>query len=429
MNIRLTWFGAGLLLILATATSLFLVLSGWFDGRSVAPKKLSYEELTGSMFLPAIKEPFQSPHVRELRQPMFENATSVWGSTGRDFRGHIWIGVSAKSGGMSAHLLEYEPGADIWHDRGSVTDKLKESSLFSAGEGQNKIHSRIVTASDGWLYFASTDEEGENPDTEALPRWGGHLWRIHPDNYTWQHLFAVREGLVAVSGAGRYVYALGYWGHVLYQYDTESGNARRVVVGSVGGHVSRNFLADMRGYAYVPRLSAGADGKISASLTEYDPDLKEIAVTPLEYYLGSRSPGSNHGIIGLAYLSDGRMLFTTHVGYLYMIEPQDRAAAKVTAVGWFHPNGATYAPSLFSLGGGNIVAGVVSRHGGFDWVVFDLSSGLSRAFPLDTENLQKVLLYGSVTRDNAGRVYAVGWAEMENRHEQRPLVLQIDPSR
>lgn len=426
---RITWFGAGLLIFFATGASVFLVVGGWFDGRSVAPHKFSYEELTGSLFLPALSEPLRAPRVRELRLPMFENATSIWGSTGRDFRGHIWVGVSAKSGGMSAHLLEYEPDADAWHDRGTVTDKLKEASLFSEGEGQNKIHSRIVPASDGWLYFASTDEEGERADTEALPRWGGHMWRIHPEKHTWQHLFAVREGLVAVSGAGQYVYALGYWGHVLYQYDTVSGRAQRVVVGSAGGHVSRNFLADIRGHAYVPRLSTGTDGKVSVTLIEYDANLKKVAATPLAFYLGEGSPESNHGIIGLAYLPDGRMLFTTHVGYLYSLQPREEGPAKVTAVGWFHPDGSTYTPSLFSFGGGNVVAGVASHNAGFDWVVFDLSSGSSKAFPLDTKNLQKVLLYGSVTRDNAGRVYAVGWAEMETGHEQRPLVLQIDPLR
>jgi hypothetical protein len=426
MNSRFTWFGAGLVILLATTTSIVLVLGGWFDGRSVAPQKMSYEELTGSLFLPAMNLSLQAPQVRELKTPPFDKATSIWGATGRDSRGHIWIGVSSQSNGTTAHLFEYLPDTDQWHDRGAVTEKLNEVTLFSEGEGQNKIHSRIVPASDGWLYFASTDEEGENADTEALPRWGGHLWRIHPENYNWQHLFAVREGLVAASGAGRYVYALGYWGHVLYQYDTSNGRARRVVVGSVGGHVSRNFLADLRGHAYVPRLSAGTDGKVSVALVEYDADLKEITATPLEYYLGSGSPGSNHGIIGLVYLADGRMLFTTHVGYLYSIEPRDQGPAKVTAVGWFHPNGSTYTPSLFSLGGGSIVAGVASRHGGFDWVVFDLSSGLSRAFPLDTKNLQKVLLYGSVTRDNAGRIYVGGWAEQDSSH-QRPLVLQIDP--
>ena len=426
MTPRITWFGAGLLILLATVASTFLVLSGWFDGRSAAPAKLSYEELTGSSFLPALNDPLRAPRVRELKVPMFENATSIWGSTGRDFRGHIWIGVSARSGGMSAHLMEYDPDADRWHDRGAVTDKLKELSLFSDGEGQNKIHSRIVPANDGWLYFASTDEEGERADTEALPRWGGHLWRIHPENYRWQHLFAVREGLVAASGAGQYVYALGYWGHVLYQYDTRSGHAHRVVVGSAGGHVSRNFLTDIRGHAYVPRLSA-AEGKVSVALVEYDAGLNEIAATPLEHYLGGGSVEANHGIIGLAYLSDGRMLFTTHVGYLYLIEPREEGPAKVTAIGWLHPDGSAYTASLFSFGGGNIVGGVSNSHAGFDWVLFNLASGLSKAFPLDTKDLKKVLLYGSVTRDNGGRVYVVGWAEMETRHEQRPLVLQIDP--
>jgi len=429
MSLRITWFGAALVVLLATATSIILVLGGWIGGRSVVAAKLSYEELTGSRFLPALSDPLQPPQVRELSLPMFENATSIWGSSGRDLYGHIWIGVSAKAGGMSAHLLEYEPETNAWHERGSVTDKLKEVSLFSEGEGQNKIHSRIVPASDGWLYFASTDEEGEAAATETLPKWGGHLWRIDPQTYSWQHLFAVREGLVAVSGAGRYVYALGYWGHVLYQYDIEKGRARRVVVGSAGGHVSRNFLADPRGHAYAPRLSIGADGKVAAALAEYDENLKEIAATPLEFYMGKDSPESNHGIIGLVYLADGRMLFTTHVGYLYAIEPRQDAPAKVNPIGWFHPNGSSYSPSLFSLGGDNIIGGVARGQNGFDWVIFDLRSRFSKAFPLDTKDLKQVLLYGSITRDNAGRAYAVGWAQMENRNEQRPLVLQIDPGR
>lgn len=426
MNKRIVWFGVGLLLLAATGAVLFWVIGGRFERGSLPPAKLSYEELTGSLFLPVPKDLFKAPQVREMALPTFDNATSVWGSTGRDIHGHIWVGVSATSNGKSAHLFEYDPESDMWHDRGNVIDKLKEASLYSEGQGQIKIHSKIVPTSDGWLYFASTDEEGESAATEALPRWGGHLWRIHPENNRWQHLFAVREGLVAVSGAGRYVYALGYWGHVLYQYDTESRRSRRLVVGSVGGHVSRNFLADIRGHAYVPRLSAGTDGKVSVALIEYDADLNEIAATPLEFYLGKGSPESNHGIIGLAYLSDGRMLFATHVGYLYSIEPRKEGPARVTAVGWFHPSGSAYTPSLFSLGGGNLVAGVAARHDGFDWVVFDLSSGLSKAFPLDTKGLRKVLLYGSVTRDNAGRVYVGGWAEQDSSH-QRPLVLQIDP--
>lgn len=429
MNIKITWLGAGLLLLGATATSVFLVVGGWIGGQS-APTKLSYEQLTGSRFLPAPTEAFKAPQVRELVLPTFENATSVWGATGRDIRGHIWVGVSAMSAGKSAHLLEYDPDADAWRDRGAVIDKLKDVSLYSEGEGQIKIHSRIVPASDGWLYFASTDEDGERADIEAPPRWGGHMWRIHPESYNWQHLFAVPEGLVAASGAGRYVYALGYFGHVLYQYDTESGRAKRVVVGSVGGHVSRNFLADLRGHAYVPKLSATPDGKISVALIEYDASLKEISATPLEFYLDKGSPESNHGIVGLAYLPDGRMLFATHIGHLYIIEPRENERAAVTPVGWLHPDGQAYTPSLFAFGGNNLVAGVALRQAGFEWVVASLGSRVSLSFPLDTKGLRKVLLYGSISRDNAGRVYVGGWAENEkNPGQQRPLVLQIDPAR
>jgi hypothetical protein len=429
-SVRITWLGAGLLLFAVTATSVVLVVGGWFGGRSPAPMRLSYEELTGSLFLAAPKEPFRSPRVREMRLPQFEDATSVWGATGRDLRGHIWVGVSASSPGKSAHLVEYDPDADVWHDRGAVLEKLKEVSLPSGGEGQIKIHSRIVPAGDGWLYFASTDEEGENADVGAPPRWGAHLWRIHPERFTWQHLFAAPEGIVAVSASERYVYALGYWGHVLFQYDTASKQTKRVVVGSVAGHVSRNFLTDVRGHAYVPRVSAGENGKISVALVEYDASLKEISTTPLEFYLGKGLPDDNHGIIGLAYLPDGRLLFASHIGYLYVIEPKVNGPAAVSAVGWMHPDGEAYTSSLFSFGGNNLIAGVGLRQSSFEWVVSDIGARFSSAFPLDTKGLKKVLLYGSVSRDNAGRAYVGGWTENENDPgHQRPLVLQIDPAR
>ena len=218
------------------------------------------------------------------------------------------LGVPAANAGMSAHLLEYDPAIDTWRDHGSVVAQLKAAGLLRENLGQIKIHSRIVTANDGWLYFASSDEEDEEPRTGTLPRWGSHLWRIHPVHHYWQHLLAVPEGLVAVSGVGRYVYALGYWGHVLYQYDTVTRDTKRVAVGSLDGHVSRNFLSDIRGHAYVPRIARKADATLTAELVEFDETLREIGTTPLAFYLGQGSPGENHGIVGLTYLPDGRMV-------------------------------------------------------------------------------------------------------------------------
>ncbi len=325
-------------------------------------------------------------------------------------------------------MFEYEPDSDKWFDRGAVLDKLKSLGRERDGEGQIKIHSRIVPASDGWLYFASTDEEGEAYDGSKPPRWGGHLWRVHPNRKVWEHLAAVDEGLVAVSGAGRYVYALGYFGHVLYQYDTVGGAVRRVVVGSVGGHVSRNFLTDIRGHAYVPRVVRRAYGSPEAFLVEFDAQLREIAATPLHHYVGSGSITENHGIVGLAYLPDGELVFATALGQLYLIEPNADAAATVREAGWFHPAGHAYAPSLFSIGGGKLIAGVSRRGSSFEWVVSELGSRVSAAFPLDTRGLTGILLYGSISKDNAGRLYVVGWAS-RNGDGKRPLVLQVDPGR
>ena len=124
------------------------------------------------------------------------------------------------------------------------------------------------------------------------------------------------------------------------------------------------------------------------------------------------------------------MVFATHIGQLYVIEPRDAGPAAVVAAGWLHPDGETYAPSLFSLGGNHLIAGVARRQTGFEWVIGDLGARSASAFSLDTKGLQKVLLYGSISRDNAGRVYVGGWAASANDPgKQRPLVLQIDPGR
>ena len=416
-------FGALVIVCIAISARLLAVRTGQTNP---AVEVLSYAELTGSIFLPSSQDPFRPPAVRELAVPPFDDATAVWGATGRDASGHIWVGVSASHDGRSARLFEYEPDSDTWFDRGVVLEKLKSLGRKRDGEGQIKIHSRIVPASDGWLYFASTDEEGEAYDGSRPPRWGGHLWRVHPKRKVWEHLAAVGDGLVAVSGAGRFVYALGYFGHVLYQYDTAGGAVRRVVVGSAGGHVSRNFLTDLRGHAYVPRVVRSAYASPEAFLVEFDAQLREIATTPLHHYLGRGSIVENHGIVGVAYLPGGELVFTTALGRLYLIEPKADAVATVTDAGWFHPAGHAYAPSLFSIGGGKLIAGVARRGSSFEWVVSELGTRVSAAFPLNTRGLAGILLYGSISKDNAGRLYVVGWAS-RGGGGKRPLVLQVDP--
>ena len=418
--------------IVVAAVAIIAAASFWWcraaPASGAAAPVLSYAELTGSVFEIADFDRIRAPRVRELALPDTHDATAIWGATGRDARGHVWVGISVTHNGLGAHLLEFDPAKGTWRDHGSVVEQLKRAGLHRDGKGQVKIHSKIVQGADGWLYFASSDEEGES-ESGALPRWGGNLWRIDPVRGTWEHKLATPEGLVAVSGVGRYVYALGYWGHVLYQYDTLRGGHRRVVVGSVAGHVSRNFVADNRGHAYVPRVRT-VDGQPTAELVEFDSELRQVAATPLEFYLDKGSPNGNHGITGLAYLPDGRMLFTTGRGHLYAIEPQSATPARVRALGWFHPEGEAYAPSLFVWGGANWLAGVTLRKGRYEWVTHELRTSLSHATPLDTGTLKGVLLYGSVTRDDQGRAYLGGWKSKDARGSgMRPVLLQVEGAR
>src|SRR3984893_9883049 len=135
----------------------------------------SDEDLTGSVFGVSQQYPFAPPGVREIALPPLPDGVCIWGATGRDRDGHIWVAVSADAPGGSATLLQFEPDTGAWHDRGTVVDQLKSAGLYRRGEGQVKIHSKIVPGDDGWRYFASTDDEGGREAT--LRRSGGDLWR------------------------------------------------------------------------------------------------------------------------------------------------------------------------------------------------------------------------------------------------------------
>jgi hypothetical protein len=389
--------------------------------------------IDGTLFGPEPSAPLDAPTMRPIALPDFEGAYASWGATGRDRHGHIWVGVSAHEVRRpSAHLFEYFPDIDRVVDRGDVVAQLERLGLARRGEGQMKIHSRIVPASDGYLYFASMDEQGEATDGSRLPTWGSHLWRIRPEGGDWEHLLAVPEGLIAVSGGGTFLYALGYFDHTLYQFDTRTGESRSIRVGSAGGHVSRNFLSDERGHAYVPRLrsigGAGSD-HLATTLVEFAEGLNQLAETPIRHYTQTRDDES-HGIVGVVHLAGGAMVFATDQGYLYRVDPRPDGPAAVKGLGYFHPRGESYAASLFTHDGVRRILGVSRRGSSYDWVVFDLTTGLSTASPLAIPGAGgaapgEVLLYGSITRDDAGRFYLAGTYDLGRR--SRPLFWQLIP--
>lgn len=378
-----------------------------------------------------------SPAVaKEIPVPDVPGAWAIWGATGRDRRGHIWFAVTNHQVEVpSAHLFEFIPRTGEVIDRGNVVSELKRLGLLRDGERQMKIHTKIIQAGE-YLYFASMDEDGEDEETEKLPTWGGHLWRLRLRDNRWEHLLTVPEALIAVAGTSRHMYTMGYFGHVLYQYDIATGRTRSVRVGAIGGHVSRNILCDQRGHVYVPRIRAVERGRPVTTLVEYDTSLKEIGETPLKYYLRGR-PAHSHGIIGHQMLPDGSIAFTTHSGWLSLIQPAGDGPAKVTDIGWFRPAGPTYAPMLFADSTGRFLMGAV--RGGWDqpcqWVVYDLKTRAHSVGPFQVSqpvglDLGRSLLYGSQTRDDAGNCYVVGCQPIGGRGEgSKPIVLQVRPAK
>jgi hypothetical protein len=376
--------------------------------------------------------PAGAPTVNVVTLPDFWGAYAIWGASGTDRRGRIFLGIASnddESG--SAHLLEYDPVANRAVDRGNVVAELKRSGFGRPGEKQMKIHSRIVQAADGHLYFASMDETGEEPDGSKLPVWGGHLWRLAPDGIGWEHLARTPEALIAIASGGRFVYALGYFDHVLYQFDTRSRKLKSSRVGSVGGHISRNFFADDRGHVYVPRLTAGGGGAqapVNVTLVELSPDLKELHSQPLPEYL-ERAPDDSHGIVAVHPDRAGGWYFATGKGRLFHLEPRPSAPAVLVDLGWYHPEGPRYVASMFRDGRSGRLYGAaeVPRSGArrYEWVsrepggkstVTPLPYGKAAQFP------HACLLYGSMTRDAVGRFYVVGTMNY------KPVVLQITPA-
>jgi hypothetical protein len=142
-------------------------------------------------------------------------------------------------------------------------------------------------------------------------------------------------------------------------------------------------------------------------------------------------PSKSHGITGLVYLADGSMVISVHGGYLYRITPIRSGPSVVEPLGPFNPLEPNYSPSLFTFAGERYVVGVgrrkpanrndLRRHA---WLVHDLETSQSRRVDFELDG--KPLIYGSITRDRAGRFYVVGRERDPESGRLRPLILQLD---
>ncbi len=398
----------------------------------------------GTRFTEAESKHFKPPTFTRITDFHQLKGSVLWGATGRDDKGNVYFGLSSShKNDNTAYLYMYQPKYDQFIYQGNVIEQLEQQGLSYQGNSQNKIHSKIVQADDGMIYFASFDERGESTKTGALPTHGGHLWRKQPESSNWEHLAKTKHPLIAIQTAGHYVYGLGYWDHVLYQFDTRNQKMRTLTVGASLGHVSRNFFVNAQGDVFVPQVHKNEAQAYESSLEHYNSKLELVNSYPMPDYVYANK-NSQHGIISFTNMANDDIYFVTGTGALYELSrkrsyglkpsAQDSSLASASyssnsasnSVSNNAPNNrayslrlvefigdselaGTYAPSLFTIDGDDflVIFGKQPGQAHYHWFIHQISTQTTVSYPLP-DITSKQLLYGSVTRDDLGNFYVVG---------------------
>ena len=406
--------------------SMVVLVGACEDKSNVITKSMdtrTIEQRMGAKYTEVPKSSFKAPQIEQISFPIRDNVDAIWGATGRDDTGNIYFGTSSHGADIpNSYLYQYNPLTNKVDAMGDVISQLKRADLYRPSMGQNKMHSKFYQADDGYVYFSSFDEEGESEGQNS--KWGGHLWRKLPSEVNWEHIMATKEALIAINTDGRYVYALGYWGHVLYQYDTVTEKINREVVGSIAKHISRNFVVDENGHAFVPHVYIDDFNEVKVYLNEYDTSLKLVDSYFLPSYKADKI-NTHHGIVGYSSLKNGDILFTTSDGGFYQLHKNKTGEDKLTHKGHLHPDKANYVASLFSVDGFQFVTGIGRTKKVYEWIWYELTMDVAQSFVLDVDRFDTLLLYGSLTRDNSGAFYVAGRYRNSLTGNLEPLLLKL----
>jgi hypothetical protein len=168
-------------------------------------------------------------------------------------------------------------------------------------------------------------------------------------------------------------------------------------------------------------------------LVEFDQELNQVATTPLPHYSPNPDTGA-HGIVGFSAMKDGGIVFTTDLGRLYRLTPRATGTA-LTDLGWIHPDGEFYCPCLFCMDGESMIHAIghkpSRRLPQYEWVTFNLRTRQPTlhevTIPLPAEKLTSLLIYGSQTRDDQGRMYIGGAYYADGAAAYSPCLWQLSP--
>jgi len=413
----------------------------------------------GRKFFTDVERFQQAPKIREVRLPVSDGDEAIWGATGRDAKGNIYFGLASKaSSELSAGLLQFSPRTGETTLLGRVDEWLSSQDSNRKTSLQDKIHSKFFEATDGNLYFASQDETGEKSDGSANGKEGGYLMRVNRSTGKVESVLQTKTALISIGCSGRYIYALGYFGSMIYQFDTKLQSTRNVLIPNYGGHVSRNILVTPTGHVLALRVTGttlddtrpgtnwtppvaqdqatdqietSEEGtlrrRVLVELVELDPNLKELHAWPMKGY-EAHGDTSSHGITSFASLMDGSLLFTTQNGLLWRVHASDGKPDRLESFGWIHPDGESSSTAMFAPTGNDYVIAVTKIGRRFDLLVYYLRLRESVPLTLDLDsdkvfNQPLHLLFGSETLDDFGNAYIAGWKRMPTGYE--PLALQL----
>ena len=88
---RIIAITAVVLALTITAALLFLQTEE-IEQTQISASNRSPEQQAGTRYQPVGSQ--FTPVLREISPPVIQGANSIWGATGRDDKGHIWLGVS-----------------------------------------------------------------------------------------------------------------------------------------------------------------------------------------------------------------------------------------------------------------------------------------------------------------------------------------------
>ncbi|MDT0593572.1 hypothetical protein [Glaciecola petra] len=393
---------------------------------SVAERSL--EQKIGTTFEKVQDKHFKAPNFEYLDLALTSDGAAIWGAMGIDDKGRFYFGVSTYSSYHdTAFLYQYNPKTKTLQAQSDVISQLKHNQVYRDGMSQNKLHSKFYQANDGYIYFTSFDETGESVSKGITPIHGGHFWRKKPNSENWEHLLATKEALIALNTDGRFIYALGYWGHVLYQYDTLSKRFNRTNVGAFPGHISRNILVNSDGSIFVPQVQKNPDNSINSYLVEYDSELNITDRHEMDHYMYA-GKHSDHGITSFTQMKNGEIYFATGTGALYHIQKIANNKHDLVFVDFMSDTAeqGNYISNLFSIDGYGFLVGLWQKHNTrvHRWFIHEVTSGITVSYSV-SDKIGEPILYGSHTKDNNGHMYMVG-VDVTDRSKHYPVIIKTN---